>query len=123
MSVVTGDVLKIGFSATSDPYLDIKLSDNIDTNTYKIVGLKVKKTHDKAIGGELFYNEKGKGAVGEKHVLTNYTDSTDWQWVFADLGAVSAGNVGYLRYDVFGTAPSTDDIVLLAYVGFFKSMG
>ena len=87
-AVIAGDALKIGFTATEDPGIDIKMHDNVDTNTYKILALKVKKTHNEEIEGEIFYNEKGLGAIGGKRVDVPYAATTDWQWVYIDLGAV-----------------------------------
>lgn len=118
-AVVAGDVLKLGFTGVADPGIEIKMVENVDTNTYKVLAFKVMKTYDQTIKGEIYYNEKGLAAVGGKSVKFDYTESTDWQWIFINMEG--KGNVGYLRFDVFEDAPSTDTLAYVAGFGFFKT--
>lgn len=122
MTVISGDVLKIKVLGKSDPNFGIELNSNVDTNVYKICALKVKKTHAPATGGEIFYNVKGQGAVGGKSVTFNYAEGTDYQWIYVDLGAKNAGDVGFIRFDVYQESPSDLEYLTLAAVGFFKSV-
>lgn len=69
LTVISGDVLKIMVSGKADPNFGIQLKDNVDTNTYKILALKVKKTYNPVIGGEIFYNEKAKVQLAENLLL------------------------------------------------------
>lgn len=120
-ALVNGDALMVGFTALADPGIGIQLDQNIDTSVYKIGAFKVKKNHNEAIKGEIFYNTRGSGAVGGKMIKIDHTASTDWQWIFVDFAGASAGEVGYMRYDMYETAPSLDDLYYISYIGFFKS--
>lgn len=114
----SGDVVKFGFKGESDPMININLGEAVDTAEYPILAIKAQQTGAAKLGGEVFYNEPGSGAVGGKSVKFQWADTSEWQWLKGDLSG--CGNVGYLRFDVFDTA-DVNVTGMIAAVAFFKT--
>ena len=121
-SLISGDVLKLLVLGKSDPNINITLDGNVDTKTYKILAMKVKKEYDGATGGEIFYNEHGKGAEGGKSMTFEYAAGTDYQWIYIDLSSKSVDQVGFIRFDAYQEAPLENTLLTVAGIGFFKSV-
>lgn len=121
-SLVSGDVLKLKILGKSDPNIGITFDENIDTATYKILAMKVKKEYAGVVSGEIFYNVKGSGADPQKSIGFNWAEGTDWQWIYIDLSTKSASQVGYIRFDAYGESPVENTLIYVAGIGFFKSV-
>lgn len=122
-SLVSGDVLKLKILGKGDPNIGIDFVENIDTSTYKILAMKVKKEYaGGGLEGEIFYNVKGQGAVGGKSTKFLWAEGTDWQWIYVDLGAANAGDVGFIRFDPYDDSPVENTMITVAGIGFFKTV-
>ena len=117
-TLASGDVVKFGFKKEFDPMIHINLGEAVDTAEYPILAIKAQQSGATKLGGEVFYNEPGAGAVGGKSVKYTWADTAEWQWIKVDLSG--CGNVGYLRLDVFDNG-DTSVTGMIAALGFFKT--
>ncbi len=114
------NLLVLTHEDSNDPGAHIVFEKAVNTQIYKYVALKIKKSAGTGTAGQLFYNVLGASADGKKVVGINYQDTAEWQNVIVDLNAINAGSVGYFRFDTFPTSKA-GDTVLVESIRFFKT--
>ena len=111
------DVVKFGFKDGFDPMINIRFATPADTAEYPILAFKVQRT-GAGTEGQVFYNEPGQGATGSKVKDFTWGDTEEWQWIKIDY--TGCGIIGYLRFDVFGSA-DVNTVGMIAAFAFFKT--